>query len=426
MQEILYNGNIVTNNEQRDVVDAMIINDGSVFFAGSNEEVLNLKTEDTAVVNLEKSYVYPTLFDLKANIFDKIDKKLKSAKKIKKFQVSAEIDEDYENFANFEEYKNEYLKLEKQYIKNGISTIIETNIDKLQFAFWKKMAEEKLLTLDVVCYVDLIDSKQVMDDNCVTYRKYKNHVRLAGYYIKIDGRVQDLKAWLTKAYNGTRSFYGSGELYGEQLYYLIKTALEERKQIFFELNGDKSIGEVLTVLKEVEEKNKINEFYRPIFYGAAVLNKCFFADLKHFDITILFEEFKAEDDKLNKKFLGFVRNKFYHNYMSLLKNNIRFTFVNSNAKFQNFTSNLDVWFNKKRKLQKIFSKNTDYILKFRSFLFKLIYSNSAYICFDQDTKSSIETQKQASFVIFKDELLQSYLNDKLSIKSVFVNGEKKY
>ena len=297
MQEIFYNGNIVTNGGEKEVVEAMIVNEGSVFFAGQKDEVLNLKTDDTIVHDLKKEYIYPCLFDLKTNIFNQIDKKLKNAKKIKKIQVSADIDENYENFANFEDYKKEYLILEKQYIKNGISTIVEKNIDKLQFAFWKKMAEEKLLTLDVVCYVDIMDSKQVMDDNCVTYRKYKNHVRLGGYYLKVDGRVQDLRAWLSKPYAGTKSHCGSGELCGEQLYFLIKTALEERKQMFFEVNGDKAVNEVLTVLKEVEEKDKIKEFYRPIFYGAAVLKKKFYEDFKHFDITILFEEFDKQMDK---------------------------------------------------------------------------------------------------------------------------------
>ncbi len=426
MQEIYFNANIVTNNEQKEIVDAMIINDGSVFFAGKSEEVLNLKKDDTLINDLNNSYVYPTLFDLKANVFEKIDKKLKNAKKIKKFQVSADIDENYENFSNFEEYKTEYLALEKQYIKNGITTIVETNIDKLQFAFWKKMADEKVLSLDVVCYVDIMDSKQVMDDNCVTYRKYKNHVRLGGYYLKIDGMVQDLKAWLKKPYKGTRSHCGSGEIYSEQLHFLLKTALEERKQIFFEINGDKSINEVLTVLKEVEEKEKITEFYRPIFYGVAVLPKNVYVDLKHFDVTILFNEFENNVDKKIKNFIGFHRSKLYHNYKHLIKNNIRFSVVNTCEKFHNLKSHLDVWFNKKRK--KIFKniKNIEFVASFIDFLYNTMYLNPSYVCFDQETKGKLETQKQASFFVLKDKFLNCYLENKLDTQLVVVNGEKKY
>ena len=47
MQEIFYNGKVFTNNEKFEIVDAMIINDGSVVYSASNEEVLNLKTEET-------------------------------------------------------------------------------------------------------------------------------------------------------------------------------------------------------------------------------------------------------------------------------------------------------------------------------------------------------------------------------------------
>ena len=69
-----------------------------------------------------------------------------------------------------------------------------------------------------------------MDDNCVTYRKYRNHFRLGGYYLKIDGKINELKAWLNKPYVGSKNYCGLAELSGEYLYYLIKMALEEKKQ----------------------------------------------------------------------------------------------------------------------------------------------------------------------------------------------------
>ena len=126
MQEIFYNGKIYTNNEKQEIFDSMIINEGSVVYVGEKEEVLNLKTEDTKVHNLKESFVYPTLFEFKGNIFELLTDRLKNANKIKDVQNLDEINDDYENFANFDLYKKEYLKFEKELLKNGISTIATT------------------------------------------------------------------------------------------------------------------------------------------------------------------------------------------------------------------------------------------------------------------------------------------------------------
>ena len=312
-----------------------------------------------------------------------------------------------------------------EYVKNGITTIVELNIDKLQFAFWKKMSEEKFLNIDVVCYVDFLDSKQVMDDNCVTYRKYKNRVRLGGYYVKVDGKLSALKAWLNKPYSGTKSSCGSGELYGEQLFYIVKTALEEKKQLYFEANGDKAIREVLTVLKEVEEKEKITEFFRPIIYGAELITKKIYADLKHFDVTLLLEEYDKKELKQLRRFIGFRRKRHFHNYKSLLKNGIKFITLKSSEKIQNISSWINLWFDKKRKLREKYTKNNEFKIKFELFLQKMIYINPAYICFDQDTKAGLETQKQANFMIVNKSLFDG-ADFKKNINTVYIFGEKKY
>ena len=425
MQEIFYSGKIITNNENNDVLSSLMINDGSIFFVGEKDEILNLKTEDTKVNDLKDSYVYPTLFDVNANIFNKIDNKFKNANKNKKTQKSDEINEDYDNFYNFDDYKKEYLKLEKEYIKNGITTVFEINIDKRCFAFYKKMSEDKLLNIDVVGYVNLLESKQVMDDNCVTYRKYRNRFRLGGYYLKIDGLIQDLKAWLSKPYSGTKSYHASGEAYGEHLYYLLKTALEEKKQVLFEVNGDKAIGEVLTVLSEIEDKEKVSEFYRPIFFGAGIIPKKLYNKIKHFDITLILKECNKNITKQINKFIGFGRRKYFNNYDSLIKHDMRFMLINNEFDYQNFEAFANLFLVKKRKKELNNIENNNKMIKFRRYLQKLLFDVPSYICFDQDTKMTLETQKQANFVIAKEDIFTCD-NYKKNIKSVYIFGEKKY
>lgn len=426
MQEIFYNGKIITNNEKNEIAQAMLINDGSVVYVGCDEEVLNLKTDGTKLTDLQEKYVYPSLFDFDANVFEKIDEKIKNANQDKKLQNLDEINENYDNFQDYEEYKKEYLELEKEYIKKGIATIVEMKIDRREFAFWKKMSDEKQLKLDVIAYVDMVTSKQVMDDNCVTYRKYRNHFRLGGYYLKIDGKIHELKAWLKKTYTGTKSHYGSSEFYGEQLHYFIKTALEEKKQILFEVNGDKAVEEVLTVLEEVEKQDKITNFYRPIFYGSNLIEKKTFLKLKHFDITLLLEEFDDGIEKNIRKFIGLFRRKKFHNYNQLIKNDIRFILINHNFEKQSFDSLMSCFFVKKRKIIQKMLKNSEYYDKNVKNLSKFTYLNPAYVCFDQDTKLSLETQKQASFVCLNKSVLSANFDFEKELNCVYLNGEKQF
>lgn len=420
MQEIFYNGNIVTNNENNEVKQAMMINDESVVYVGETKEVLELKTNETKLHDLKNKWVYPTGFSLKSDIFKIIDEKIKNANSVKNFQNSDEIDENYENFANFEIYKKEYLKLEKEYLKKGIATIVETNVEKKCFAFFKKMCEEKLLSIDVVGFVDLINSKQVMDDNCVTYRGYKNHFRLGGYYLKIDGKISELKAWMNKAYAGTKSHYGLAETSGEQLYYLLKMALDEKKQIMFETNGDRAIETILNVFEELKTKEKTENFYRPIFYGASIVPKKLYSRLKEFDVTLLFENYSDQQKKSMKKFIGLTRLKQFYNYKNIIKNGVRFAMVFEN----NIAEELKTYFSKKRKLHSKMLKNDVFMAKYTDLLKNIFYLNPAYICFDQERKGKFETEKQASFVVFEKNILSYFSDNKL--KNVYILGEKKY
>lgn len=426
MQEIFYNGHIVTNNENQDIAKAMIVNEGSVVYVGEDEEVLNLKTEDTVVTNLKEKYLYPTMFEFKDDIFEIITARLKNAKKIKDIQKPEDIDENYENFANYEAYKKEYLKLEKEFMKQGVSTIIFTKIGKVEFAFLKQISEEKCLTLDIVAYVDIVTAKQVMDDNCVTYRKYRNHLRLGGYYLKIDGKIQDLKALLKNHYSGSKTYFGFQETSSEQLYYLMKEALSEKKQILFDVAGDKAIQDVLSVLDDVSEKEKITEFYRPIFYGVGLVDKKIYSKLKHYDITLVFENLEKQEIKKVKRFIGVSRKNKFQNFDSLIKNGIRFVFSSNkllelgvnNFKNSSFFTKCD--FNSKM------LKNNKIITNYTTLLYNFIYSNYAYICFDQDKKAILETQKQANFIISEISIFEALRSECQFVKNVYIEGEKKY
>jgi len=282
------------------------------------------------------------------------------------------------------------------------------------------------LTLDVVAYVDIVSAKQVMDDNCVTYRKYRNHVRLGGYYLKIDGKIQELKALLKNHYAGSKTYFGFQETSNEQLFYLIKEALSEKKQILFDVSGDKAVQNVLSVLADVSEKEKINEYFRPIFYNAGLVDKKVYPLLKKYDVTLVFENLEKAEIKKVERFIGLSRKRRFQNFKNLLKNEIRF--VLSSNKFLELGINylINSAFFRKCNFNSKMLKNDKTFINFTILLYNLIYSNFAYICFDQDKKAVLETQKHANFIVSEISIFDALLTDDKFVKSVYVEGVKKY
>ena len=141
---------------------------------------------------------------------------------------------------------------------------------------------------------------------------------------------------------------------------------------------------------------------------------------------MIFENLDEKTTKKVKRFIGFSRKKKFQNFKSLLKNEIRFIFVSGGYEcfgIENF-KNSTLFMNSKFALKVL--KNEENIAKFTILLNKMIYLNPAYIFFDQDKKETLETQKQANFIISENSFFDFLKEDKEIVKNIYVEGEKKY
>ena len=250
MQQIFYNANVLTINSAFDSAEAILTNDETIVFVGSNEEVLKMKTNEITLVDLNGKTIIPSLFCTEIKIYETIEQRLKNANLVNFIENYDKNDENYEKFDNFEVYKNEFLNIQDELIKMGITTVQELGINQIQFAFWKKLSETNLIKIDVIGYVDLLQAKDVMDNNCRSYRKYKNHFRLGGYYLALDGKLLAKKAWLNKPYKFEHKYVGYSSVLSEQFEMLFKTALEEKHQLIVEANGDRAIEQYIEIVNE--------------------------------------------------------------------------------------------------------------------------------------------------------------------------------
>ena len=420
MQQIFINGKIHTQAEDVPLADAMLVNDGVVVLTGTNEEILQMKTDDTEVIDLGWKYVYPTFFGLCENIFKKIEEELKNANKFDINKNTADKIGDYEVFSHFDAYKKEFLKIQKTLLSRGVTTVQEMGITKRSFNFYKKLSEGGFLKIDIIGYVDIKLAKMVMDDNCKSYRKYKNRFRLGGYYLELDGKLSEIKSWLSKPYKHTDHHCGYGEYYGEQLSCLIKNAMQERKQIAVSAHGDRAVEEFLTIFEEVVEKEKVEDTYRPIIIGGEFLNRKTIKRLKKLNASVCYEIDEKMPLSQLRDFVGFKRKNQYQNIKLISSNDIKFL-INEKKDF--FT---DIFYGygevlRKTQKSKLISKKhqIDTINAMKS-----IYEHSSFLTFDQEQKGSLENGKQATFFVLNNPI-EEYLEKGECTEEikVYINGK---
>lgn len=384
MQKIFKNAKIYTLTDNK-TSESFLINDDSIVYVGNENEVLELKTEDTKVVDLKNKVVIPTFYCLGVNIYLLIEQRLKNANNLHFIEKTDVFDENYDKFINFNVYRKEFLKLQDEFLSQGITTILEVGVSWIEFIFWKKISESGDLKLDIIGYVDILKYKQVMDDNCRSYRKYKNHFRLGGYYLKIDGDILKRQAFVSRPLKGNNLISGYSNVYEEHLNILIKNALEEKKQLVVETNGDAALDMFLKCFKDNIKDKKIEDLFRPIVISCNIIEKRHLKVLKKLDIAV---SFKIENYFYNfkelKQLLGYFKARKTIPLKRLQHNNIKVIFNYDDSVPNIFkdilfiSSGLDI---NKKNILKYNKMNLDNA-------FNIIVSNNSYLTFDSEFKGN--------------------------------------
>lgn len=423
MQKIFYNASFLTMDKNNAAAEAVLVNDESIVFVGTNEEVLQMKNDETEVVDLKQKFIVPTFFDSNISVYWQIENILKTAKKDKKIENLDENDENYEKFCNFDIYKKEFLKIQDSLLSLGITTIQEMILNKQEFVFWKKISELGLLKIDVIGYVDIVKNKQIMDDNCRSYRKYKNGFRLGGYYINLDGSILEKRAWLKKAYPHEKGYVGYAEIFDEQLKIIIKTALEEKKQMMVFAAGNRSVEQFLRCYEEQITETKVEDNFRPVLIGCNFISKKNLSKMLELKIVpnfsidnliINYDQMKNNfgKGKLKKEFLLSETQNFNLNYLFNYSKDSAINYFEI-LRFLNFDN-----LNSKKILGKKNCLSTESVLK-------SLFNSSAYFSFDSEQKGSFESGKKADFLVLDNDILNSK-NEDITVLAVYKNAELIY
>lgn len=153
---------------------------------------------------------------------------------------------------------SQLAEAQKIYFSCGITTIQDGLTKVPEWQMLKMFSDSGEMTADIVAYADIKDNSFLVDENPDYVDKYKNHLKIGGYKLFLDGSPQGRTAWLGQPYqsvkdstkkdeNGYRGYpvYKDGQVED-----YIKKALRERRQILVHCNGDAAAQQMITAYKK--------------------------------------------------------------------------------------------------------------------------------------------------------------------------------
>jgi predicted amidohydrolase YtcJ len=144
------------------------------------------------------------------------------------------------------------------YLRFGFTTAQEGRSTFGVNGTWAALAAKDGLLIDVVAYPDIGDSDRTMASPYVG-PTYRNHFRIGGVKLNLDGSPQGKTAWLTKPYfkvpPGQKPDYlGYPTFTDAQVEALVDKAFARRWQILAHVNGDAAIDQYIRSIRAAEAK----------------------------------------------------------------------------------------------------------------------------------------------------------------------------
>lgn len=139
------------------------------------------------------------------------------------------------------------------YLMNGVTTA-QNGGDMAKGALQplSMLGEQGKLKIDVVDYMMITNvSKEEMDGLKEYEGGYKNHVKLGGYKMFLDGSPQGKTAWMSQPYEGETDYCGYPILKDEEALAFVTRAVSEGRQLLTHCNGDQASEQLVASFEKL-------------------------------------------------------------------------------------------------------------------------------------------------------------------------------
>lgn len=156
-----------------------------------------------------------------------------------------------------EQTVRQFLQAQELYLSGGIATIQDGMTGKKEWSMLKYMAEHHLLSADVAAYADMKSDKELLNENPDYTEGYRDHLRIGGYKIFLDGSPQGRTAWMSRPYEnngaGEDSGYCGYPVYKDsETEQFFETAFRENRQILAHCNGDAAAEQMINACEKAK------------------------------------------------------------------------------------------------------------------------------------------------------------------------------
>ena len=287
------------------------------------------------------------------------------------------------------------VKAQDIYASYGITTIQEGMVSSDLWQLLVYASKMGLLKLDVVAYIDLINSRDLLLSN-KDYLSYQNHLKIGGYKIFLDGSPQGRTAYMTSPYEGSDDYCGYPILSDEKVIELYKTASDDHQQLLAHCNGDGACEQFLHAAEVV------GGGYRPVMVHAQLVTP---SQLERMAKTNMMPSFFVAHTyywgDIHIENFGYDRAKNISPVKSAIRNGIPYTFhQDSPVLMPNMIDTIQCAMH--RMTRNGVALNQDECVCLEEAL-KAITINGAYQYYEEDTKGTISVGKKADLVILDDK-----------------------
>ena len=322
-----------------------------------------------------------------------------------------------------DDIKGAYLKAQKKYFSNGISTVQDGYFTREMIPIYKALMGSGAFIADTVIYSEVSSFNDVKNELSLTAGEYKNHIKLGGMKIFLDGSPQIKTAWMREPYEGETEFRGSGTMSNSDVKEAMILAAQNKVQLLAHCNGDAAAEQFLRCAEAVAKVYPIIKELRFVIIHAQFLPVEYMQRLKALGIIpSFFISHIYNFGDIHIKNTGYLRASSISPAGSALKNGLVFTFHQDSPVLEpDVIEGVKNAVIRKTKGGVLLGENEK--ISFENAL-EAITSNAAFQYFEEKEKGKIAPRKRADFAVISSDALSS--PESAEVKMLFIGSELVY
>jgi len=170
-----------------------------------------------------------------------------------------------------EEFISAYRQAQDLYASFGITTLQEGMMVSQMFPLYHLLQASKLMKLDLVSYPDMASYDRAAQESPELMNGYRDHIRIGGIKIFLDGSPQGRTAWMRTPYQGEKTYCGYGTMKESEVQAAIRKAICMHTQILAHCNGDAAAAQYIRCALQAEQEAPELAQLRPVIIHAQLL-----------------------------------------------------------------------------------------------------------------------------------------------------------